>query len=289
MTVQLGILFALLCALTTNLGFLYKHRGARAAADVEWRHPARSAKALFKSRWFAIGMVVACVAWAFHVIAMALAPLSIVQTVISGGLVFLTILAERFFGCKLGPRQWIGAGSTSLGLALLAITLPATRGAHSTYSLAGMIAFEVGLLAVGLVLVLSPRFGEHHSHHGILQGAAAGTLFGVSDVAIKALSGLIGHSGAIGLLSPWLVTCVIASIVAFFASARGLQKGEAVPVITVTSAAANVSAIVGGIAVFGDPMPSNPLGIVVQVSAFALVVAAAWLMPAPLRVARAPA
>ena len=57
---------------------------------------------------------------------------------------------------------------------------------------------------------------------------------------------------------------MLASVIAFYASARGLQKGEAVPVITMTSAAANVSAISGGILVFGDPMPSDTLGIVVQ-------------------------
>ena len=87
---------------------------------------------------------------------------------------------------------------------------------------------------------------------------ASGILFGVSDVAIKALTGEIGTHGAGGLLSPWLATCVVASVIAFFASARGLQKGEAVPVITLTAAAANVSAIAGGIIVFGDPLASRP-------------------------------
>src|SRR5215213_11120059 len=107
MTVQIGIFLAIACALATNLGFLLKHRGACAAPDVNWRHPLRSAVELFRSRWFAIGMGVAVVAWLFHVGAMALAPLSLVQAVISGGLVFLTVLAERFFGFKVGRRQWL--------------------------------------------------------------------------------------------------------------------------------------------------------------------------------------
>src|SRR3954463_9937768 len=98
MTLQIGILLALFCALATNLGFLYKHRGACAAPDVDVRHPVRSAAGLFQSRWFAIGMLVAVGAWLLHVAAMALAPLSLVQAVISGGLVFLTVLAERVFG-----------------------------------------------------------------------------------------------------------------------------------------------------------------------------------------------
>jgi drug/metabolite transporter (DMT)-like permease len=289
LTVQLGILCALACALTTNLGFLYKHRGVHAAPDVDWKHPLRSTAGLYRSKYFALGMLVATGAWGFHVMAMAMAPLSMVQSIISGGLVFLTVMAERFFGFNLGRRQWLGVGFTALGLALLAVTLPHSGGAHSNYSLAGMIAFETGLLAVGLLLVFSHHLGVEHHHHGVLLGVASGILFGVSDVAIKALTGAIGHHGVVAILSPWLITCVAASVIAFFASARGLQKGEAVPVITATSAAANISAIAGGIVVFGDPMPHDPFGVAVQSLAFVLVIAAAALMPAPLRAAGATA
>jgi drug/metabolite transporter (DMT)-like permease len=289
MMLQLGILLALACALATNLGFLFKHRGACAAPDVNFAHPVRSAAGLFRSKWFTIGMVVAVGAWLLHVGAMAMAPLSVVQAVISGGLVFLTVLAERFFGYSVGTRQWLGVGLTALGLTLLAVTLPSSGGsAHSTYSVAGMIAFESALLVVGTVLVLSPRL-RGHEHHGVLLGTAAGILFGVSDVAIKALTGSVGSEGVFGLASPWLLTCVLASILAFYASARGLQKGEAVPVITLTSAAANVSAISGGILVFGDPMPHDPIGVVVQSFAFVLVIVAAAVTPAPLRAAQASA
>ncbi len=267
------------------MGFLLKHRGACAAPDVQLRHPWRSAVGLFRSKWFAIGMLVAAGAWILHVGAMALAPLSLVQAVISGGLVFLTVLADRFFGCNVGPRQWAGVALTAVGLSLIAVTLPAHAGASSGYSVAGMIAFETGLLGIGAFLVFSPRLGQHHPHHGALLGVAAGCLFGVSDVAIKALTGSVGSEGLLGLVSPWMVTCLLASVLAFYASARGLQRGEAVPVITMTSAAANVSAISGGILVFGDPMPGDALGVVVQAIAFVLVIVAATLTPAPVRAA----
>src|SRR5919201_2361705 len=124
MTVNLGILLALCCALATNFGFLWKHKGACAAPAVEWRHPIRSAVALYRSKYFALGMLVATGAWGFHVAAMAMAPLSIVQAVISGGLVLLTVMAERYFGFTVGPRQWLGVGLTALGLSTLAVTLP---------------------------------------------------------------------------------------------------------------------------------------------------------------------
>src|SRR3954471_19716986 len=152
MTVHIGIFLALLCALATNLGFLYKHRGACAAPDVDWLHPLRSGASLFRSRWFAIGMLVAVGAWGLHVAAMAMAPLSLVQAVISGGLVFLTVLAERFFGFSVGGRQGLGVGLSPLGPSLLAVPPPSTGGSHDGYSLAAMVAFESGLLVVGALL-----------------------------------------------------------------------------------------------------------------------------------------
>jgi drug/metabolite transporter (DMT)-like permease len=286
-TLQLGILLAFACAIATQLGFLYKHKGACAAPRVDMRHPLRSGRALFASRWFAIGMLVALGAWAFHVAAMALAPLSVVQAVLSTGVVILAVLAERIFGFEVGRRQWLGVAMTALGLILLVVTLPAVHGAHSTYSLAGMLAFEGGMLAIGALLISGPRIGAPDHHHGIMLGAAAGVLFGVSDVAIKALTGAGGIVGVVG--SPWLAVTIFASIAAFYASARGLQDGEAVPVIAATSTAANVSTILGGIVVFGDPMPTDTVGMCVQAFAFVLVIVAALVTPPPVRAAEAAA
>ena len=78
-----------------------------------------------------------------------------------------------------------------------------------------------------------------------------------------------------------------ASVIAFYTSARGLQDGDAVPVIAVTGTAANIAGIAGGIVVFGDPMAGSPTGVVLQCLAFILVVVAAALMPAPVRASSA--
>jgi drug/metabolite transporter (DMT)-like permease len=290
MTIYIGILLALVCAFTTNLAFLYKHRGAVAAPAVHVSHPLRSARDLFRSRWFAIGMLVALGAWALHVAALAMAPMSVVQAVLAGGVVMLAVMAERIFGFRVGPRQWAGLGLTAVGLVLLGITLPAVHGAQSQFSVPGMIAFEAGFVAVGALLIMGKRIGAPDHHHGVMLGAAAGVLFGVSDVAIKAITGLVGTEGLVtALLGPWTLLAVAASVAAFYASAKGLQEGDAVPVIALTGTAANISGIAGGIIVFGDPLPGDALGIVVQAIAFSLVIVAAALTPAPVRAVASPA
>jgi len=286
MNLDLGILLALACAFVANLGFFYKHRGANAVAKVQMRHPLHSARVLYSSKWFALGMVIATASWGLHVAALALAPMSVIQVSLAAGMVFIAVMAERMFGFEVGRRQWIGLFLTAAGLAMLGLTLPSMHGAHSQFSQAAMISFEAGLFGLGGLLIMGPRMGGRVEHHGVMLGAAAGILFGVSDTAIKALTGITGAHGMPGLiLSPWLLVAVVASITAFYASARGLQDGEAVPVIAVTGTAANIAGIAGGIIVFGDPMAGSALGVTLQALAFVLVVVAAAMMPAPVRAA----
>ena len=279
-----GLALALASAVATSVAFLLKHRGAVLAPDVQIRHPLRSAAALFRSKWFAVGWGVAVVAWGLHVGALALAPLSSVQAVLAGGLVFLAVFAERFFGFRLGRRQWVGVIVTAAGLAIIGVT-SGDENERQNYALAALIAVECGVLVVA-VAATSTHHRVPPAAQGLLLGAAAGALFGVSDIAIKFLADDIA-SGVLELISPWTVVALIASVVAFYASARGLQIGPGVEVIALTSVAANLTAIVGGILVFRDPIGSGALEITGRMLAFCLVVGGAALIPAPVRATHA--
>lgn len=266
---------------------MLKHKGACEAPAVEFRKPVRSAVALFRSRWFMIGYGVAAVAFALHVAALWFAPISIVQSVIAGGLVFLAVIAERIFGYKLELRQWAGVILTGFGLMLLALTV--RHAGDKSFSLDALIAFEAGALVVGMLLLIGPRFGGADHHHGIMFGAASGILIGVSDIAIKAMTNIASSAGVFAALAtPWLVLAVTMAVISFYSVARGLQVGEAVAVITVIGVAASLVQIAGGIVIFGDPMPTGALGIAAQSIGFVLICAAAALVPAPTRVATAP-
>jgi len=282
-----GLALALGSALGTNVAFLLKQRGAVLAPAVRARHPLRSAVGLFRSRWFSLGWAVAVVAWGLHVGALALAPLSIVQAVLSGGLVFLAVLAERYFGFHLGRRQWTGVILTATGLALIAITGGAHTSALRHYSLAALIAVECGIFALGVALIrVSMRDRLGPAAQGLLLGVAAGVLFGVSDIALKYLTEAL-HGGVRGVVSEWTLAALAASVLAFYASARALQLGPGVAVIAFTSVAANLAAIVGGILVFRDPIGIGTPAIVGRIIAFGLVIVGAAFMPAPVRAGRA--
>jgi hypothetical protein len=116
-------------------------------------------------------------------------------------------------------------------------------------------------------------------------GASAGLFWAASDTSIKALSGQLGDGAASVLLSPLAAVIALASFAGLVVSASSLQIGKAVPVIAVTSVAANVFTIAAGPIVFREPLPDTSLGVVVRLLAFVLVISAAALTPAPAQAA----
>jgi hypothetical protein len=279
LSVQLGLLLALATAIASLLGFLLKHRGAIESPDVEWRQPVRSSLRLFRSRAYAIGMAVAMASWGLHVAALSLAPISLVQTVIAGGLVLLTVLANSAFAHEVTQREWIGVAMTAIGLAFLAATVGNTGdNAHADFD-AATLATYVGLLtAAGTAAAIA---GWQTATGASLVAASAGLLWGASDVSIKALSGTLDDNGIAVMIHPLALVILLLSLYGLLVSTRSLQRGRAVPVIAITSAAANVTTIAAGPIVFGEPMPDCALGVTVRLIAFALVVTAAALTPPP--------
>lgn len=282
--VVIGLALALACATGTNLGGLWKYKGACATSAVDYRRPVKSATTLFRSKWFAIGWFVAVLGWALHVGALALAPLSLAQAVISGGLVMLGVFAERYFGFKLERRQWFGLALVSIAMVVLAVTSH-SEGNHAGYAAGTLAAFEAVIGVLGVALVLSSRLPPVRERYSVALGTAAGLLFGLADVSIKAVTGSSG--GALAIVSPWTLTAIAAGVVAFYTSARSLQLGDAVAVIAATAAAANVIGIVAGVVIFGDPIGPGTLIIAGRLVAFVLVVLAVAMMPAPTRAQRA--
>jgi hypothetical protein len=292
LSVQLGLALAVATALCSIVGFLYKHRGALESPDVRWRRPVHSSLVLFRSRWYTLGIVVATGSWALHVAALALAPISLVQSTIAGGLVLLTVVADRAFGFSVTRREWVGVGLTAAGLAFLAATMDgAGRSAHSDYVAWTLVAYVSAAGGAGALLVVTARdSGLRRSapaagRSGIVLAASAGLLWGASDVSIKALSGRLGELGVGVLVHPLAAVILLLSLAGLLVSARSLQLGGAVPVIAVTSATANTWTIASGPIVFGEPLPGDPLGLTVRLLAFALVITAAALTPPPVRAA----
>ncbi len=288
-SVEIGIALALVAALMTNLAALLKHRGCQRVAPVRIRRPLHTARHLAGSRWFLAGWGLAAAAWLVHVAALSMAPISLVQAVLAGGAVTLAVMSQRLFGDPVERRQWLALLLGGCGLALLAVTVPQFSGSHSEFALAPILCFEGGLALLATALALGHRSERLTHRRGILLAALSGTLFALAGIAIKGLTG--AEEIGVPVVAAWISIIVVCGGLAQYTAVAALQGGGAIETIGLMGLVANAIQIAGGVLVFGDPLPGDPLGISLQATAFAMVCVSALLLPgrerAPVPAARA--
>lgn len=277
LSVLVGLFLALATAMTAVVANLMRHKGAHASPAVDFRHPIATSFALFRSRWYLAGILVANVSWAFHVGALALAPISLAQSVIAGGLALLAVTADRVFHLEVTRREWIGVAMAALGLALLAATVSGTaESAHSAATTSAVLAYVAVTASIGATIAIAAR---RMPAGGPMLGLATGALWGSSDVTIKAITGRFDDGAVHALISPLVAVVITLSLVSLVVSARSLQLGPPVAVIAMTAAAGNIVTIASGFVVFHEPLPSGGVGITLRIAALTLVIVAAALTP----------
>lgn len=273
---EIGVGLAVLVALATNLAALLKHRGCQGTRAVQIGRPLVGLRDLAGSRWFVAGWGLAALAWLAHVAALSLAPISLVQAILAGGAVTLAVLSQRLFGDRVGRRQWLALTVGAVGLVLLVVTLPRFHGSDSHFSMAAILGFEGGLVLLAAAIAIGHRSERLTARRGVLRAILAGLLFALAGIAIKALTGGVGGWPGMAALIAVVVAC---GALAQYAAVAALQGGGAIETIGLMGLVANATQILGGILVFGDPLSPSPLGIALQVVAFAMVCLSGLLLP----------
>ena len=272
-TVWVGIALALAASVALNASFLLQHAGSATAIEISPRRPVATLRSLMRQPAWAIGTVLGLTGWGLHVGALSHAPLSLVQAFVAGGVALTVPMAAIGLRHRIGAHEKRAAGAMVVALVLLALGLHDV-GRHATFA-TGTIAGYLAALALAALALWSRARGEGGAP---LLALAGGLLYGAADLAIKAVTGVLRHGGLAHLaVAPWTALAALAfSCGAFFAFQRALQLGRPVTAIALMTAATNVSSILGGFVVFGDPVGSTPALATLHVIAFVLVGIAAW-------------
>jgi drug/metabolite transporter (DMT)-like permease len=271
-SLAVGILLAVAASVALNASFVLQHAGAAHAIDVTPRRPVATLRSLLSARLWLLGAVVGIAGWVLHIGALSHAPLSLVQAFVAGGLALTVPMAAIGLGHELDRRETRAALLMVLALVLLSIDLRDT-GRHASFQPGALAAYCAGLAAIAGAL--SAR--AHGDRRPAALGLAGGLLYGVADLAIKALTGIAREHGLGGVLvSPWLGVAALATVAAFFCFQRALQAGRPVAVIALMTAGTNAGSIAGALVVFGDPLGRTPVLKLVHVTALVLVGVAAW-------------
>jgi enterochelin esterase-like enzyme len=253
-----GLLLALGSAAAINLGFLLQHRGLAA-------QPAgvRGSLAIaLRSRSWLAGQALGWIGFAAQILAVAIAPLSLVQAFAAGGLAISVPLAAGLFGYRISTVQLLAVLLIAASLASLPVALSTARGHLDETTLIWLCA--VALLAA-IVIALAGVAS--------LRAIAAGVFYGVADAAIKAVTIGWRFHGSGALLSGWTVLAVVATFGGFVSFQAALRADSPVSAISLMSALAALIAVGCGVFAFGESLGATPTATIVHLLAISIVLA----------------
>lgn len=257
-TAWLGLMLAVVSAALINLGFLLQQRGlVRGSGD-----GLRAWLGALRSRTWLIGQGLGWLGFLVQILAVALAPLSLVQAFAAGGLILSVPLGAGIFGQRVPRLQVVAVAAMAASLALLPLGVPRPGGGMATAAMIWVTAFA---LAAGAAIYSRGGAGA--------RAIGAGVFYGVADAAIKAVSVGVRAHGASGLVSGWTLLAVGATFVGFLAFQSALRRGNAISAISLMTALTTLTALGFGLAAFRESLGSGPTITLLHLLAISVVLA----------------
>jgi heavy metal translocating P-type ATPase len=271
-SVSLGLILAFVSAIAVNWAYTREHDAAAAMPRFSVRRPIQFLSLLLADRGWRVGFATESVGWLVYVVALSLAPLSLVQAVCASGIAVLALVSAHGHPARLVRREQLAVAVAFCGLVLLALSIVNTRQADHPPGIAPLVLW-LGCLSVAALVLANLRFGIAA---GPALGLAAGLLFAGGDISAK----LVVYGGI------WFVA--VPNLVVFYALGTSVlqaafQNANALTGAGLATLATNAVPIAAGFVVFGERLPQGTEG-ALQLAAFAsLVVSAVLLARAPIR------
>jgi hypothetical protein len=265
-----ALLLALASTTLINIAYLREHDAAAALPALSLRRPLHSAATLLQDRSWLFGFALESVGFALYVVALALAPLTLVQSISAGGIGILAFASARFGRRSLSRHELVGVAVSMLGLLALAVSLAGgtdegTDGSRSAI----MLWLLATLAAAAIALLLGRIFGAL----AVAQGVVGGLFFSIGDISVKvATEGGGRFVFGIGAIAGYTLGTAFLQL--------GYQRGGALTVAGLATLLTNALPIAAGMVVLGESVPSGALG-VLRIGAFVAVTIGAILLARP--------
>lgn len=267
----LGIAAAVAASLLYNTSIALQALEAREVPGEHSLRPSLIGRLLRNRRWLgatALGLA----GWPLEIVALLLAPLTVVQPCLASGLVLLLWLGATRLGESPGAREWTAVAAIVLGVAGVALTAPERSTSHAN---GGAIALAALLIAVPVLAPYALR--GRGAIVGTLAVISAGAGYAWTAIASKLLTDELA-TGALLVAVGWLATAALSEALALLSEMSALQRRPATHVAPVMFAVQVLLPVLLAPLIFGESWGATPLGGVALVASMLIAVAGTVLL-----------
>jgi drug/metabolite transporter (DMT)-like permease len=267
----LGLLCAFAASVMFDVGVATQALEARVSERRDALHPSLLADLVRRRRGVG-GTVLAGSGWPLHVVALALAPLSVVQPALAVGLLLLLVLGDRMLGERVGPREVIAVLAIIGGVAGMAWAAPAHASTHG-----GADRLAPALGAHGAI-ALAPYFLRRRGiATSILIPVAAGCAFAWTGIASKLIADFVSSDSWAPLLL-WAPLIGAFACIGLLSEMSALQRRPATRVVPIVFVVQICIPVLLAPLLGGESWSGTPLGGVVLIAFLGVVATGAWLL-----------
>jgi drug/metabolite transporter (DMT)-like permease len=280
-----ALILAFLAALCIDIGLvLLKVRGDVVANAIIGGRPASPVTGHFKDPLWVLGLCFQPLGYGFYLWALEIAPLNIVQTTMSSGVVLFVLIAICFLGERLNRLEWGAIAAVLVGMILLGISFsPETESSQS--SIDAWATLYVSLILIGLSAVAWFAIGRTGGPggQGIALGIASGLLLGLASIYARGLALVLAQRTPGELLqhamtTPYGPLTLFANMAGFVLLLGAFRGKRASIVVSLCGTLSNVVPILGGMLALGERLPSDPRLAASRLLAFVLTLGGAALL-----------
>jgi drug/metabolite transporter (DMT)-like permease len=241
----LGLICALAAAACYESGYMLQALEARAAPREQALRASLLMRLLARPRWLA-GTALSIAGAGLQVVALALAPVTLVQPVLALGLVLLLVLAHRVLGERVGALELAGAGMVIAGVVVVGIEAP-----DRSDQVSAVLALVLLMAALALITLLPFALRARAPLRLAVLGAAAGDSLAAIALKLAADGVNRGRLGPAALAIAGAAAAGVLALTAEMSALRGLPASHVAPVVV---AAQVIVPVIAALAAFGEPV-----------------------------------
>jgi drug/metabolite transporter (DMT)-like permease len=284
-----GVAAALVANVLYSTGFVLEKRALAGMPPLSAAQPGRVLLLLAGRPLWICGAMALALGFAAQLAVYRTLPIAAAQGLFLSGLVLLLVLSSVVLGERPSGRERRAVAVIGLALVMVVASLYGTSEEISRSAPAGiLLGLCVPALAAGLLLYGAAERRARRRHRqpttGVAYAVAVGLLYGVSSLAIKGISGYLDTSDLLGSVpalfaSPYPYLLLFTGVSGLVLSQTALQRCRASLIVPVCSTVTCVFTIVSGTIAFDEPLPDDPLRLLLRLGGTVLALTVLLTLP----------